>query len=60
MKEPETKPNQMNNPQHQLFEIVYDRERDQKKYFEAESQSVGVLLDKGMFWRKNSFMQIFD
>ena len=36
-----------------VIEIVYDTERDQKKYFEAESQSAGVSLNKGMFWYKN-------
>ena len=54
----QTKPDEQSSTP--AVEIVYDRERDQKKYFEAESQSVGVSLDKGMFWRKNSFMQIFD
>ena len=35
-----------------VVEIVYDRERDQKKYFEAKSQPMGVSLDKGTFWHK--------
>ena len=42
-----------------VVEIVYDRERDQKKYFEAESQSAGVSLNKGIVLAQKMFYAKF-